>query len=101
MLAIEKAQHELAAGRSDPEIYAEAAARMMSLYRIRIEGRSQTGAAADLVRLNDEIERKMRLAGIRAERDEIYSFARARRIDDDVARKLVRELDLVEARLKS
>jgi CPA1 family monovalent cation:H+ antiporter len=100
MLAIEKTQHDLATGRSDPEIYAEAAARMMSLYRVRIEGRSQTGAAADLVRLNDEIERKMRLAGIRAERDKIYSLARDRHIDDDVARKLVRELDLFEARLK-
>jgi len=72
----------------------------MSLYRIRIEGRSQIGAAADRVRLNDEIERSMRLAGIRAERDKIYSLARDRSIDDDVARKLVRELDLVEARIK-
>lgn len=101
MVAIEKVQHELAAGRPDPEIYAEAAVRMMSLYRRRIEGRSQTGAAAELVRLSDEIERKMRLAGIRAERDKVYSMARDRQIDDDVARKLVRELDLVEARLKS
>lgn len=100
MRAIEKRQHELAAGRTDPEIYADAAARIMSLYRIRIEGRSQTGAAADRVRLNDEIERSMRLAGIRAERDKIYSLARDRSIDDDVARKLVRELDLVEARIK-
>jgi CPA1 family monovalent cation:H+ antiporter len=43
ILAIERTQHDLAAGRADPEIYAEAAARMMSLYRVRIEGRSQTG----------------------------------------------------------
>ncbi len=100
MLAIQKAQQEMAAGRPDPEIYAEAAARMMSLYRVRIEGRSQTGAAADLVRLGDEIERKMRLAGLRAERDKVYSFAREGRIDDDVARRLVRELDLMEARFK-
>ena len=100
MLAIEKTQHELAAGRPDPEIYADAAARIMSLYRVRIEGRSQTGAAADRVRLNDEVERKMRLAGIRAERDKIYGLARDRQIDDDVARKLVRELDLIESRIK-
>lgn len=100
MAAIEKAQHDMSAGKSDPEVYADVAARIMSLYRLRIEGRSQIGEAAELVRRNDEIERKMRLAGLRAERDRIFALARERRVGDDVARKLVRELDLMESRLK-
>ena len=46
-----------------------------------------------------EAERQLRLAGLKAEREEIFAQARSRRIDDQMARKLVRELDLVEARL--
>jgi len=43
--------------------------------------------------------RRLRLAGLKAEREEIFRQARSRRIDDQIARKLVRELDLLEARL--
>lgn len=97
MRAIEHAQHTMAVAQADPDTYADAAARIMDLYRHRIDGRS-TAEAADEVRRIDDIERRLRLAGLRAERDEIYRIARARNLDDDIARKLVREIDLLEAR---
>jgi len=98
MRAIEQAQHTMAGDKPDPDTYADAAARIMDLYRHRIDGRSRTAEAADEVRRIDDIERRLRLAGLRAERDEIYRIARARDLDDDIARKLVREIDLLEAR---
>jgi monovalent cation/hydrogen antiporter len=46
----------------------------------------------------DDIERRLRLTGLRAERSEVYRIARARRLSDETSRKLVRELDLLESR---
>ena len=66
--------------------------------RQRIDGRSTTGKDGSLARKIDEIERRLRLTGLRAERNEIYHIARARRLSDETARKLVRELDFLEAR---
>ncbi|PIO97256.1 Na+/H+ antiporter [Pleomorphomonas carboxyditropha] len=96
--AIEEAQHRMGEGRADADLYIDAGARIMELYRQRIDGRAKTGDERDLARKIDEIERKLRLAGLRAERDEIYRNARARKISDEAARKLVREIDLLEAR---
>ena len=96
--AIERAQHRLGEGRSDADLYTDAGVRIMELYRHRIDGRSSTGKEASLARKIDEIERKLRLTGLRAERAEIYRIARARRLSDETSRKLVRELDLLESR---
>jgi|ERR1700722_789636 hypothetical protein len=64
------------------------------LYRQRIGSRSKTGKARKI----DEIERKLRLVELRAERTEFYHMARARQLSDETAHKLVREVDLLEAR---
>ena len=96
--AIELAQHHMGEGRSDADLYTDAGVRIMELYRQRIDGRSTTGKEASLARKIDEIERRLRLTGLRAERTEIYRIARARRLSDETARKLVRELDLLESR---
>ena len=79
----------------------DAGARIMELYRRRIDGRTKTGDERELARKIDEIERQLRLAGLGAERDEIYRNARARKISDEAARKLVREIDLMEERIGS
>ena len=96
--AIEQAQHKMGEGRADADLYIDAGARIMELYRQRIDGRSKTGDERELARRIDDIERKLRLAGLQAERDEIYRKARSRTLSDDAARKLVREIDLLEAR---
>jgi len=96
--AIEQAQHHMGGGRSDADLYTDAGVRIMELYRQRINGRSTTGKEASLARKIDDIERRLRLTGLRAERTEIYRIARARRLSDETSRKLVRELDLLESR---
>ena len=98
--AIEKAQHALGEGRSDADLYADASSRIMELYRQRIDGRSKTGEEGKLVRKIDEIERRLRLAALRAEREEVYRQARSRKVSDDLTRKLVREIDLLDARFQ-
>ncbi|WP_062227552.1 Na+/H+ antiporter [Aureimonas frigidaquae] len=97
--AIEAFQHDLGKGRADADLYAEAAARVMELYRLRLDHASQTGEAADRVRRADDIEKALRLAGIQAERDVYFRLSRERRLDQDTSRKLVREIDLHETRL--
>ena len=96
--AIEQAQHEMGERRGDTDLYADAGARIMELYRQRIDERSKTGKERALARRMDEIERKLRLAGLTAERTELYRIARSRKLSDETARRLVREIDLLEAR---
>jgi hypothetical protein len=96
--AIEQAQHRMGEGRGDADLYIDAGVRIMELYRHRIDGRSTTGKEASLARKIDEIERTLRLTGLRAERAEIFRIARSRGLSDETSRKLVRELDLLESR---
>src|SRR6202022_4424171 len=97
--AIEQAQHDMGEGRGDTDLYADAGARIMELYRQRIDGRSKTGEERALARRMDEIERKLRLAGLRGERTELFRIARSRKLSNETARTLVREIALLEAAL--
>lgn len=97
--AIEDASHDMAEGRPNPDLYSDVASRLMEIYRHRIERRTHTDADdAQAARLTDEIERQLRMAGLAAERNELGRLARARRIDEETARKLIREVDLQELR---
>ncbi len=96
--AIEQEQHDMGEGRSDADLYTDAGVRIRELYRQRIDGRSKTGKEAALARKIDDIERKLRVTGLRAERTEFNRMARARQLSDETARKLVREVDLLESR---
>jgi CPA1 family monovalent cation:H+ antiporter len=97
--AIERLQHDLGAGRPDADVYSDVGARIMELYRERIDGRSKTGDEAERLRDADRIDRELRLAGLRAERDVVYRLGRSRKLSEELVRKLVREVDLMEARL--
>ncbi len=97
--AIEQAQHELGEGRPDADLYTEVGARVMDLYRQRIDGHSRTGADGDRFRTAEKIEQDLRLAALRAERVEFYRRGRSNLLSDEMVRKLVREIDLVEAKM--
>ena len=45
-----------------------------------------------------DVERRLRIAGLKAGRDELYRLRRERRIEDETLRRMVREIDLAEAR---
>ncbi len=94
--AVEKAQHEMSEGRADADLYIQAAARISGIYRSRIDSHSgQIEHLEDYLRMED-VERQLRLVGLRAERDELFRLARRKMLDEQVARRLVRDIDLME-----
>jgi Na+/H+ antiporter len=97
--AVEEALHRMASGQSDADLYAEAAARVMDLYRRRSAGQ-QVSEKATQVRRVAEVERQLRLAGLAAEREVMFGLARVHAISDATSRKLVREVDLLEERFR-
>jgi len=98
--AIEQAQFDALRAPADMDVYANAAAHVISLYQHRLELDGSVPGDTDPAQLRkaDQAEREMRLAGLRAERQAIFSLARQDQISDATARKLVRELDLMESR---
>ena len=97
ILAIGKTQNEQAPETADADIYSQAAARVIALYQRRIDGGASSEGDAGQLRKADQVERALRLAGLQAEREEIFSLARHSHISDQTSRKLVREIDLAEA----
>lgn len=97
--AIEQAAHEMASAHEDAELYADAAARVMESYRRRFEGETTVERVAEVRRIN-EIERALRLAGLAAEREALFSLARSEALSQENSRKLVRDVDLLEERLR-
>jgi Na+/H+ antiporter len=95
---IEKVQHGLAEGKSDADVYVAAAARIMDIYRYRIESRARNAESNALGRQSEEIERSLRLAALKAERIQIVRMVRKRELGSEPARRLIREIDLMEAR---
>ncbi|HNR91266.1 MAG TPA: Na+/H+ antiporter [Dokdonella sp.] len=96
--AIEDKLHELASERTDASLYADIAARVMEDYRRRVHATpGQSGPRQ--ARHAREIERKLRLVGLEAERSTYRQLRRNAAIDDTVLQKLDGELDLVAARL--
>jgi CPA1 family monovalent cation:H+ antiporter len=97
--AIERTAHEMASADNDADVYAEAAARAMDSYRRRFTGEMAAERAAE-VRRSNEIERALRLAGLSAEREALFALARAEGLSQENSRKLIRDVDLMEERLR-
>ena len=68
---------ELAEANGNADFYSAAGSRIMDLYRDRIESRSQGARVAAEARLQDRLERDLRLRGLKAERRAIVDSARA------------------------
>ncbi|MEB0059437.1 Na+/H+ antiporter [Variovorax sp. LG9.2] len=82
----------------DADLYAEAATRIVALYRQRMALRDIQGGAAPRRKDASAIDQQLRLAGLRAERDEIVRRGHSHAIDEATQGRLVREIDLEEAR---
>ncbi|ATU93934.1 Na+/H+ antiporter [Phyllobacterium zundukense] len=98
IMAVERAQHDLAAGRADADIYADVATQIMELYRQRIDGRMHLGEEREQTARSEEIGKLLHITALKAERQEIYRLVRARRLESTMATKMVRDIDLLEAR---
>jgi monovalent cation/hydrogen antiporter len=98
IMAIEKEQHDLAEGRADADIFTDVATQVMELYRKRIDGRMHLGEERELTILSEEIEKRLRITALKAEREEINRLVRARRLESTIATRMVRDIDMMEAR---
>lgn len=96
--AIQRAEHKMAEGRADADVYLAAAARVMDAYRARIEARLGDEPTQQAAQHLERIEQDLRLAALKAERAAIYKMVRTGDLGSEPARKLVRELDLQEIR---
>lgn len=99
--AVDKAQHSVSPDDAEnAAIMTNAAARVIAVYQDRLRSPEATGVDAKVLVRSDAAERALRLAALRAERDAVYAMARSRQISDDLSRKLVREIDLIESRFQ-
>jgi Na+/H+ antiporter len=97
--AVERIGREHAAG-PDAELHANACDMVANLYRNRLRNiQLGDGGGAD-VHAARRAEREYRLTALRAERDTILGLARRGEISDETGRKLLGEIDLVEARYR-
>lgn len=96
---IEHAQHELCGDGDDADRYTDVAARLMAQYRERIDSMGAAQGHRDEQAQARVIERKLHLAGVRAERRTLLDLAQRREVGLSLADQLGRDLDLVEARL--
>jgi len=83
-------------GPLEAGLRAEIADRLVGLYRRRL-GAHDDDAPGD--ERTHALERRLRLAALRAERVELYRLRAADQVNDATLRRLVREVDLVEAAL--
>jgi monovalent cation/hydrogen antiporter len=96
--AVERAVQD-AKGRNDEDHYVKAGARIGERYQQEIQACTNSGVDSGLTQESHEIERKLQLVGLRAERAELYRMARLGELTDETARLMVREVDLQESQL--
>jgi len=80
---------------------AELKARIMSEYRHQLEVYNDTAQAQELATQMDQLESRLRLKALRAQRLELYSLRRHHEIGDDALSEILKDLDLSEANLGS
>ncbi|MFC0250475.1 Na+/H+ antiporter [Massilia consociata] len=97
--AIDAAGRPAPVDEKDADLHASAAEQVRGLYQHRLGG-VMPGSDPARVRVAEQAERHYRLAALAAERKVLLAMARRREISDETARKLLREIDLVEARYR-
>ncbi|WP_413721880.1 Na+/H+ antiporter [Sodalis sp. RH23] len=79
----------------DTQLLNEVSARVVGNLRRRVDGKSDQGDAL----LAENLERRMRLNALRAERGEYYHLRAQQKISNETLMKLLHDLDLLEALL--
>lgn len=95
---VEEAQHNMAEGRADAELYTQAALQVMEYYRLRTRNSASVADDTQSQRKVETVRKELMLVAIKAEREEIYRLLHQRKLGEESARKLIREIDLSEAR---
>ncbi|GAA0396991.1 Na+/H+ antiporter [Brevundimonas terrae] len=98
--ALEQAERDAIGAGVRADEHAAVVARLMEVYRHQIELFS--GADDNESVRNhqmEQLERELALLALTAQRTELVQLARKRLVDEETARKLIREIDLQEIRL--
>ena len=74
----------------------DSTARVMNLYRRRLEGLGDEEEIRRAARQSEMLESKLRMAALRAERSELLKLRTRQAINDETLNKLMREIDLSE-----
>ena len=99
--AVERSVHALSEGAADADLYTNAAVRVMASYKRRLADSAMPGSVeAERLRQADGAEITLRLAALQAAREAIFRLAREYQISDELSRRLVRQIDLMEARYR-
>ncbi|MEB6590485.1 Na+/H+ antiporter [Pseudomonas asiatica] len=80
---------------------AELKGRLMAEYRDELASYNDSDEARVLAQQMNQLERRLRLTALRAQRLELYNLHRQHLVGDDVVRKVLGELDMSEANLGS
>lgn len=78
---------------------AELKGRLMAEYREQLDSYNDTEEGRALAEQMDQLERRLRIKALRAQRLELYNLHRQHLVGDDVVRKVLGELDMSEANL--
>ena len=80
------------------QLYNDAASRVSLLYQRNLEKEHGPDADPEKVQRMEQGYRQLRNAGLTAEREELFRLTRRGSISDEIARRLIRNLDLLETR---
>jgi NhaP-type Na+/H+ or K+/H+ antiporter len=100
LAAVERSRQQLVDGKSTTavQLVNDAAARVSLLYQRNLARVENLDVDPEQVRKMEAGYRQLRTAGLNAEREELFRLARRGAISDELSRKLIRNLDLLESR---
>lgn len=98
--AVEKLRQRLVEDSEQAELVNQAANRVSALYQRKLRDVADTGDPEEARRF-ELVLRQLRNAGLNAERAELFKLARRRQISDELSRRMVHNLDLIESRQRS
>lgn len=96
---IEQALADTPADATTQALRSEAGLRVLDVYQRRLDYGDPSGEKLTDIRRLAAAERSLRLKALAAERDELFRLCRTHAIEDDLMRRLVREVDLIESSL--
>ncbi|KRG61042.1 sodium:proton antiporter [Stenotrophomonas koreensis] len=100
LAAVERRRQEMVQGQAtgSVQLVNDAAAQVSLLYQRNLSRGQNVDADPEQVARIERDYRQLRNAGLNAEREELFRLARRGRISDELSRKLIRNLDLLESR---
>ncbi|WP_282263935.1 Na+/H+ antiporter [Stenotrophomonas sp. PS02301] len=100
LAGVERTRQQLVQNQTteNVQLYNDAASRVSLLYQRNLEKDAGPDADPDKVKRMEQGYRQLRTAGLTAEREELFRLTRRGKISDEISRRLIRNLDLLETR---